>query len=193
MSWKLPLNQIGSGTTFVLGKQIANSRFREIALDLKQHVWLSEILKELECSPDNSQSHFNLQLNVEKQSEAYRVKAHLQMIPKLECVRSLTQFHSEVETEAEALFFRAEENKGGGEHEISESEMESYEHDGAGLVLSDFVTDLIYTSLPDFPLCQPQCRGLCSECGCNLNDVKSCGLAEETSATSDCPNIHFFQ
>lgn len=51
MSWKLPLNQIGSGTTFVLGKQIANSRFREIALDLKQHVWLSEILKELECSP----------------------------------------------------------------------------------------------------------------------------------------------
>lgn len=62
--------------------------------------------------PDNSQSHFNLQLNVEKQSEAYRVKAHLQMIPKLECVRSLTQFHSEVETEAEALFFGLKKTRG---------------------------------------------------------------------------------
>lgn len=193
MSWKLPLNQIGSGSTFIIGTTSAPSRYKETLLTLNQHPWLEEILQELKCDAAGEPGTFALKLDVEKQSETYRVKAHLRMFPELECVRSLTPFRTDIETDSEAIFVRALERKSSGEHEISESELESYEHDGAGLLLSEFVTDLIYTSLPDFPLCQPECRGLCSDCGCDLNTAKECGRTLSSSKSEECPHACFFQ
>lgn len=193
MSWKLPLNQIGSGSTFVLGQQLAPARFKQSELIVEQHPWLSEILNELDLHCTGENANFALQLEVEKQSEAYRVRAKLQMIPKLECVRSLTEFRSDVYTETEALYLKAAEKNQTGEHEMSESELESYEHDGSGLLLSEFLTDIIYTSLPDFPLCQPDCKGLCPECGCNLNEVKECASTRKLEADFDCPGLKYFQ
>ncbi|NBO38496.1 DUF177 domain-containing protein [bacterium] len=193
MSWKLPLNQVGSGSTFTLGAPAQPAHFKEVPLQLDQHPWLQDILNELSCSSEGKQANFSLTLDVEKQSQSYRVKGHLKMIPQLECVRSLTQFRSVIESETEALFFRAAEQTPGSEHELSESEMESYEHDGAGLLLSEFVTDLIYTSLPDFPLCQPGCKGLCSECGVNLNEARQCPNAGQETARGSCPNVDMFK
>jgi uncharacterized protein len=193
MSWKLPLNQIGSGSTFILGQALNTARFKQTVLTLEQHPWLAEILDELGCRSSGENANFALQLDVEKQSDTYRVKAKLQMIPKLECVRSLTEFRSDIFTETEALYVKASETPHTGEHEMSESELESYEHDGSGLLLSEFVTDLIYTSLPDFPLCQPECKGLCTDCGCNLNEAKECASKHKTESNFDCPNLKYFQ
>jgi uncharacterized protein len=36
----------------------------------------------------------------------------------------------------------------------------------------------ILLDLPLHPLCQPDCRGLCSQCGANLNETQ-CGCAQE--------------
>lgn len=193
MSWKLPLNQLGSGSTFILGQQLDSPRFKVAHITLDQHPWLAEILEEIDCRMHGADTNFALQLDVEKQSETYRVTAKLQMIPKLECVRSLTEFRSDIYTESEALYVRAAESPQGGEHEMSESELESYEHDCSGLLLSEFVTDLIYTSLPDFPLCQPECKGLCTSCGCNLNEAKDCTSGRKSEKDFECPSLSFFQ
>lgn len=193
MTWKLPLNQIGSGSSFILGPQETHSRFRETHLSLEQHSWLAEILRELNCIEHNDASFFSLKLEVEKQSDVFRVKAILRMNPQLECVRSLTQFRSAFEVDSEALFVRGVERENTKDYDLSETEMESYEHDGSGLLLSEFITDLIYTSLPDFPLCQPECRGLCVECGCNLNTLRECGRSNCSSSDLECPHAHFFQ
>jgi uncharacterized protein len=193
MSWKLPLNQIGSGSTFIFGQQLDTPRFKQSVVAIEQHPWLAEILSELNCHLQGQDANFAMQLDVEKQSETYRVSAKLQMIPKLECVRSLTEFRSDIFTETEALYVKAAETVQTGEHEMSESELESYEHDGSGLLLSEFVTDLIYTSLPDFPLCQPECKGLCTECGCNLNEAKECKSKRKAEKDFDCPSLTFFQ
>ncbi|MEY4064969.1 MAG: hypothetical protein RIR26_1177 [Pseudomonadota bacterium] len=191
MNWRLPLNQIGSGCSFSFGGPKAKARFKETSLHLGQHHWLESILNELDCLTPESENLFSMLLEVEKQSDAYRVRAQVQMCAKMECVRSLTPFRTNITSESEALYVRAAEQQSHGEHELSESEMECYEHDGAALNLSDFVTDLIYTSLPDFPLCQEECRGLCSSCGCNLNETKSCCRSE--SSAEECPNAHYFQ
>jgi uncharacterized metal-binding protein YceD (DUF177 family) len=193
MSWKLPLNQVGSGCTFNVGAQNTPAKFRSTELKSSQHPWLAEILEEIKCQADGPTANFTLMIDVEKQSQAYRVSARLKMTPHMECVRSLTPFRTEIETENQALFVLASNTAGTGEHELSESEMESYEHDGQGLVLSDFVTDLVFTSLPDFPLCRSDCRGLCSECGCNLNEVRSCARKNGEDENFDCPHIQFFQ
>lgn len=198
MTWKLPLNQIGSGRTYYFGANISSSEFKESELDLEQHPWLKEILNELACLPDQNTaaegSQFSFILNVEKQSACYRVKMSLNMTPKLECVRSLTEYRQSIDVTTEALYVRAAETKQTGEHELSDGEMEAYEHDGSCLVLSEFVTDVIYTSLPDFPLCQPECKGLCSECGCNLNLASNCAAPQAVRSNRDfqCPSMNYF-
>jgi uncharacterized metal-binding protein YceD (DUF177 family) len=197
MTWKLPLNQVGSGRTYFLGTSVPSPKYKEAELIIEQHVWLEEILKDLGCLTSQNTlnpEHFSLVLNVEKQSDCYRVKVSLKMNPHLECIRSLTEFRHPVEVETEALYVRASEARQAGEHELSEGDMEAYEHDGNSLVLSEFVTDVIYTSLPDFPLCQPDCKGLCSECGSNLNVTTSCAAPQTMRSSGDfqCPSLTFF-
>lgn len=45
------------------------------------------------------------------------------------------------------------------------------------LDLTEMLRQCMITATPMKPLCQPQCRGLCLECGANLNSLKSeaCG------------------
>ncbi|MEY2986646.1 MAG: hypothetical protein RJB13_167 [Pseudomonadota bacterium] len=197
MTWKLPLNQVGSGRTYFLGINLTQPRHKEAELQLSQHPWLKEILEELGCVPNSNsteQHDFSLVLNVEKQSDCFRVKVDLKMNPKLECIRSLTEFRNPVEVQAEAIYVQASVARQAGEHELSDGEMEAYEHDGNSLILSEFVTDLIYTSLPDFPLCQPDCKGLCAECGCNLNKTTSCAATQTAQSALEfrCPSHKFF-
>jgi uncharacterized protein len=194
MNWKIPLPQVGNGCSFTVGPYREPTKFKPTALHVHDHPWLQEIFNELGLSVEDAHENFSLSVSVEKQSEAYRVTAHVNMIPQLECVRSLTLFRSAIEAENEAIFVRAVENSNNrtGEHELSESELDSYEHDGQGLILSTFLTDFILTSLPDFPLCQSDCKGLCSECGCNLNEARTCGHNKSSESEFSCPNIQLF-
>ncbi len=43
------------------------------------------------------------------------------------------------------------------------------EHDGAEVQIEDLCIEHAILSLPDFPLCDEACKGLCAQCGTNLN------------------------
>lgn len=47
------------------------------------------------------------------------------------------------------------------------------------VVVDDEVRQHILLALPAQPLCRPQCRGLCPECGVNRN-LKTCGCSGNT-------------
>jgi len=59
--------------------------------------------------------------------------------------------------------------------ELGESDEPSlwYEQDGI-LNLSDWARDAVMEMLPAKILCDPECRGLCAQCGTNLN-LEQCG------------------
>jgi uncharacterized metal-binding protein YceD (DUF177 family) len=43
--------------------------------------------------------------------------------------------------------------------------------------LTDEVRETIILAFPSYPLCQPACRGLCVQCGINLNKER-CGCSQ---------------
>jgi uncharacterized protein len=64
-----------------------------------------------------------------------------------------------------------------GESDEDEDEEEATDggylfHDGRQLDLRDEVRSAILLSSPIKPLCGPDCKGLCPECGANLNESK---------------------
>jgi len=54
-----------------------------------------------------------------------------------------------------------------------------YPSEGKKLDISRALNDNIILNLPMKHLCSEQCRGLCSKCGANLNEVQ-CGCSDDS-------------
>lgn len=79
------------------------------------------------------------------------------------------------------LIFRPEEvDAGQGERSISEEETEIGYYPKSGLALEDVLREQILLSLPSRTLCGPDCKGLCLQCGQNLNQG-TCGCGRTVS------------
>lgn len=51
---------------------------------------------------------------------------------------------------------------------------------GDTIDVTEQVINAVWLALPMVAVCQPECRGLCPRCGCNLNH-ESCDCAQESS------------
>jgi uncharacterized protein len=98
---------------------------------------------------------------------------------KLQCSRCLEPFQFPVESEMKAHFAPREES--GTEHpevELTASDIDIEFYDEDRIDINPSVHDQILLALPFVVLCRKNCKGLCVECGNNLNK-KLCGCADE--------------
>lgn len=80
-----------------------------------------------------------------------------------ECVRCLTEVTDEVEVDVQELFAYAESDA---------DDEEASRLDGELADLEPVLRDAIVLELPFQPVCRPDCRGLCPDCGLDLNSVE---------------------
>ena len=72
-----------------------------------------------------------------------------------------------------------------GEHEVGVDEMDTIYLDEAAIDLYQLLRQQVFLALPEKLLCNKECRGLCSDCGVNLNNEKCrCGAKESNSPFS---------
>ncbi|MFA5340967.1 MAG: DUF177 domain-containing protein [Clostridia bacterium] len=97
------------------------------------------------------------------------VTAHISGQLDAKCYRCLKEIVEPFSVDMEETF----------EHANSSESVDSYTYSGRILDISQAVIDSIYLNIPDRLLCEPECKGLCPECGCNLNE-KECGCRKES-------------
>ncbi len=85
-----------------------------------------------------------------------------------ECVRCLDAVTADVVVDIQELFAYPERAKAA--EESGDDEEEVYELDGDLADVEPALRDSVVTALPFQPVCQPDCPGLCSECGARLAD-----------------------
>ncbi len=109
-------------------------------------------------------------------AEAFRVTGKYRTRLGLACSRCVEPFQVPIESEFDVRYLPAADNTGEGEHEIAEDELEvAYYRDGT-LDVIELLREQLQLALPMKPLCSDACRGLCPECGANLNGTE-CGCA----------------
>ena len=86
------------------------------------------------------------------------------------CVRCLVAFPHAVERDFEVRYRRAVADGGSDEAELDESDLDLDYYGDEGIDLQQLLGEQLLLSLPMKPLCQTECKGLCSQCGVNLND-----------------------
>ena len=88
----------------------------------------------------------------------------------LECVRCLKEFHYPLQWEITELYAFNKKS-------VSESEL--LVPDDAHIDLAPLIREYALLEIPIKPLHDPDCKGLCIECGQDLN-IKDCGHSQES-------------
>ena len=89
---------------------------------------------------------------------------------EVDCVRCLAAFPHSMEREFEVSYRRAVSGGGPDEAELDENDLDLDYYGDEGIDLQQLLGEQLLLSLPMKPLCQTDCKGLCSQCGINLND-----------------------
>ena len=80
-----------------------------------------------------------------------------------ECARCLTDFNNTIETKFQAAIVHKED--------IESDEVQLVMTDG-NVRMDDTIKQLVYLSMPMRSLCNNNCKGICPDCGVNLNNKK---------------------
>jgi uncharacterized protein len=108
--------------------------------------------------------------------DAFRVTGQATTRLELECSRCVEPFEVPVDAAFELRYVPASENGGAGEREIADDDLTTAFYRDGALDIIDLLREQFQLALPMKPLCTDECRGLCPECGANLNRT-DCGCA----------------
>lgn len=87
------------------------------------------------------------------------------------CARCLKPTVTAVEADVEEAFFRDTDG-------TLEVEEDQFKYSGHTLELDDAVRSALLLELPSRIICREDCRGLCSQCGCDLN-INECSCQKD--------------
>ncbi len=93
------------------------------------------------------------------------------MVTELElpCSRCLEPFRLPVAAPFDLRYLPASAVSSDGEREVDDEDLETSYYENDAIDLNGLMREQFYLALPMKPLCQDDCRGLCPQCGTNLN------------------------
>jgi len=107
-----------------------------------------------------------------------RLRGHLSAGLELQCARCLEPVPQEVKREFELLYRPLGADAGKDELSVTDAEAEIGYYQGEGLALEDVLREQILLALPLKVTCRADCKGLCPQCGKNLNQ-EQCSCSTE--------------
>ena len=111
----------------------------------------------------------------------FYVTANINTTISVECRRCINPFEVDITTTLDLLFSI------GNEASEPDDDDERY-YDGETLDISEDVRRALVLEIPTWSLCSETCKGLCPQCGTDLNSTDcSCEITDETSAPASNP------
>lgn len=124
---------------------------------------------------DTSQDEFDvggpirLELEVQKTGDKFRLVGRVTTTLEVPCSRCVEPFHIPVDASFDSVYLPQSANTGEGEREIGERDLDTSYYRDERIHLGELLREQFYLALPMKPLCSAECRGLCPQCGTNLN------------------------
>lgn len=114
-------------------------------------------------------SAVRLAFDVFRDGTTYRLVGQTGAELELTCSRCLETFRLPVDAPFDLLYLPHAKNTGEGEIEVEDEDLNTAYYRDEEIDLGQLVREQFYLALPMKPLCRDGCRGLCPECGTNLN------------------------
>jgi uncharacterized protein len=109
-----------------------------------------------------------------------RLRGRLSAGLELQCARCLEPVKQDVKRDFELLYRPLGADAGRDELSVTDAEAEIGYYQGEGLELADVLREQVLLALPLKIVCRENCKGLCPQCGKNLNQEQcSCSAHVE--------------
>lgn len=117
------------------------------------------------------------QMKINKVGTELVINGKIEVDIELQCSRCLKDFRSMLTVPVNVMYNPVENLKDEEKHELKVDELDMGFYSGDELDLSDLVKEQIILNLPMKPLCNNSCKGICLQCGADLNSV-NCSCSE---------------
>ena len=111
----------------------------------------------------------HLDFELHKDKEKFRLVGRAQTELELPCSRCLEPFRMPVDSPFDLRYLPAAEMSADDEREVQEEDLETSYYRDDQIDLNELLREQFYLALPMKPLCREDCKGLCAQCGTNLN------------------------
>lgn len=118
----------------------------------------------------------HLAFDLYKDKEKFRLVGTVRTELELPCSRCLEPFRLRVDQPFDLRYLPQSEASAEAETEVGEDDLETSFYREDQIDLNDLLREQFYLALPMKPLCDDDCKGLCAQCGTNLNTA-SCECA----------------
>jgi uncharacterized protein len=126
-----------------------------------------------------------LAFDIFKDGSQFRLVGHVASALTLACGRCLDDIALPVDLPFDLLYLPHRDNAGEGEIEVEDDDLTTAFYGNDGIDLGQLVLEQFYLAVPMKPLCRESCRGLCPECGTNLNRATCSCVREWTDPRLD--------
>jgi len=154
---------------------------KPLALHAEEAVELFPVLVGMETAGECSfTSPITYDVTAAREFDHLRVAGSVHTSVSLCCSRCLATFESEIKSDF-TIFFRrgtVEEAASEEETELSEQDLISATYSGDEIDLTHEIEEQVAMEVPLQPLCGRNCKGLCPECGTDLNQA-SCSCSDK--------------
>ena len=112
-----------------------------------------------------------------RKGDEVRLRGRISASVEVHCDRCAAAIVAPLEIEFDTSFLPAEVERGAVENvELQAGDLDRSFYEGGEVDVDELVREQILLALPTRSLCREECRGLCPECGANLNEG-ACGCA----------------
>jgi uncharacterized protein len=119
-----------------------------------------------------------LAFDIFKDKDKFRLEGRVTSTLELPCGRCLEAYPLAVDAAFDLRYQPRSTNTGEGEQSVEEDDLTTAFYDNEEIDLGQLVREQFYLALPMKPLCRDECKGLCPQCGTNLNRG-TCGCSPE--------------
>ena len=111
----------------------------------------------------------DLAFEIQKDKDRFRLIGRVRTTLELPCSRCAESFRLPVDLPFDLRYWPMTDVAPGADAEIGEDDLETSYYSDDQIDLNELMREQFYLALPMKPLCREDCRGLCPQCGTNLN------------------------
>lgn len=128
-------------------------------------------------------------LHIERSGDYILVTGSANTLVHLECSRCLALFDTQIKSEVNSTLVAESVLEEADSKELTGEELELKTYQGEEFSIDEIVSENILVELPVKPLCSKSCKGLCPQCGANLNSVScTCSVPDDDNPFSILKN-----
>ncbi|HEY6874102.1 MAG TPA: DUF177 domain-containing protein [Geobacteraceae bacterium] len=117
-----------------------------------------------------------LHLTVAREYDHIRAEGRVETRVRLVCSRCLAEYEAAIDSPFTIFYMRSAGSPQDEEVELAEQDLISVTFEGDEIDFTDEIAEQVLVEIPFKPLCTEECKGLCPNCGTDLN-AGECGCS----------------